>query len=439
MARVVQRRNAPPYLLIVVVMLLVVAIALAAIFYNKYSKADQIRADALAKVTQTSTELRDSQASEAALIMAVTGRTVTAAVATEEAKQCLELPLATPYAGGGLVEVAKDLIDKEVGKRDARIAELEVTETQLNNSLTQKKNDLKNLETRYEQKQQADADTIKAAEDILAGVVKAKEDQLQQAIKEKDTIIDTKAQQITVLNQDMNKLRSELARANAKVRFCEENHGGKKIGKPDTLTTADGKIASVVPEQGVCYVNLGRKDRVNRGLTFSVYSARTGVSNTEPGKAKIVVINVGELTSECRIVAVKPEDPIMENDLVVNLVYDTTRVHKFVVEGDFDLYGRGRPDPLGKDRVESLIKRWGAEVCDDVTVDVDCVVMGSAPTSPTKPATDAPPQEWELYRLAMSKYQHYHDVKEAARKLRITIMNTTQFLAYSGLVLGASE
>lgn len=439
MARVVQRRNAPPYLLIVVVMLLVVAIALAAIFYNKYSKADQIGADVQAELDETKTELSDSQASEAALVIAITGRTVTAAVAAEEAKQCVELPLAKPYASGGLVEVVKELLDKEVGKRDARISELQAAETQLKNSLIQKNKDLQTLGDRYEQKQRIDAATIQAAEDKLVAAVKAKEDQLRQATKEKDTIIDTKAQQITVLNQDVNKLRSDLARASAKVRFCEENHIGKKTRKPDTLTTADGKIASVVPEQGVCYVNLGRKDRVNRGLTFSVYSARTGVSKTEPGKAKIVVISVGELTSECRIVAAKPEDPIMDSDLVVNLVYDTTSVHKFVVEGDFDLYGRGRPDPLGKDRIKALIRRWGATVADDVTVDVDCVVMGSAPISPTKPATDAPPQEWEIYREAMRRYQHYHDVKEAARKLRITIMNTTQFLAYSGLVLGTTE
>ena len=82
---------------------------------------------------------------------------------------------------------------------------------------------------------------------------------------------------------------------------------------------------------------------------------------------------------------------------------------------------------------------WGAKVAETVTVDTDFVVMGSEPATPPKPKADAPPQEWELYRQEMKKYQRYRDVRDAAKRLHVPILNTTRFIAFSGFAPGATQ
>ncbi len=442
MARVVQRRSAPPYLLIVVVMLFVAATALAAIFYNKYSGEAEKRRTAKARLDEVQKKLTVCESKDVpALVQKITGRRATKDVAVQEADQALKATHAEEFANAGMAEAIKGL-SKKVDDKQKRIDELEGNEARHKDAMAQKDKDLQKLRAQYRQKQQEDAAALKGADDKRVQAVAAKDQQLQQAVADKDKIIAKKDQQITVLAKDIEDLRRELTKRQAIIaQQIQEIHDLKEpTGRPgDPLPKPDGKIAKVVPEQNLCYVDLGRKDGIRRGLPFSVYSARTGVTEKGVGKAKIVVISVGEITSECRIVESVPEDPIVEGDLVANLAYDSSRIHKFVVEGDFDLYGRGRADPLGNARVRRMIESWGAKVAPTVTVDTDFVVMGTEPATPPKPAADAPAVEWERYRQEMKKYQRYREVREAAKRLNVTILNTTRFLAFSGFAPGAPD
>ena len=437
MARVVQRRKAPPYLLIVVIMLLVAAITLAAVFHNKYSKADRRRVNAEASLNEAKASLNDRDTKDIpALVNAISRRAISAAAAVEEAEALLRRPEAKPYVDGGLVSVIQGLIDQDIKKRDIRIAQLQANTTRLQNSLAQTDTDLKKCRADSRRQQDADAAVIKAAQDRLAREIGKKDAQLRRLGNEKDGIISDKDQKIAVMDQQMEELRNKLKRKDGIIEEYKARFGKPK---PDTLTKVDGKISRSYPEQGICYVNLGQKERISRGLSFSVFSARAGVSKETPAKAKIVVISVGETISECRIVASNADDPVVEDDLIINVAYDATRIHRFVVEGDFDLYGRGKPSERGNDEVTKLIEDWGAKVSNTVTLDVDYVLMGSEPAVPTKPATDAPPQEWELYRQAMEKYQHYRNVEDTARERGVTILNTTQFLVYTGFAPEAGD
>jgi hypothetical protein len=195
----------------------------------------------------------------------------------------------------------------------------------------------------------------------------------------------------------------------------------------------DGKIVRLDADSGTCYINLGKNNHITPGLTFSVYSARPGIPQDGKGKAKIVVKQVFPDSSECSVVDSAKDDPVVEGDLVGNVAYNASRTYSFVVEGDFDLYGEGKPDPLSNRLVRNMIERMGGKLNEAVTIDTDFVVLGEEPARPAqKPANDAPASEWELYRQKMSKYDEWKNVQAAAATLQIPLLNTNRFLALTG-------
>lgn len=145
-----------------------------------------------------------------------------------------------------------------------------------------------------------------------------------------------------------------------------------------------GKVLDSLPANALVYVDLGRRDNVALGMTFSVYSADERVSESGRGKASIEVVNVGDRTSECRVVSPpSPDDPILKGDGVGNLVLSRIRAKKqrFCVVGEFDVDFDGIADIRGRAKVKSLIERWGGMVVDEVDPRTDYVVIGIKPPS----------------------------------------------------------
>ena len=325
---------------------------------------------------------------------------------------------------------------REIGELNTDIGTLTAAAQDHAGQLAARNDTIKKMETQYTAQQQADAGKIGELQRQVTAAVKAKEDQMKDAVAEARKQVDDRDKRIMLQAQEISDQQKETTKLKTIIAILKQQI--RDLKRPteagDPLAKADGKIAKVLPEQGLCYINLGRKDGVQRGLPFAVYPARAVITEKGAAKARIIVVSVHENTSECRIVLGRREDPVTEGDLIANLAFDTTRVYKFVVEGGFDLYGRGRPDPLGNSRIKQMIQQWGAKIVDTVTVDTDFVVMGAEPVTPPKPAADAPAQEWEVYRQEMKKYQHFRDVREAAGRLHVQILNTTRFLAYSGVV-----
>jgi hypothetical protein len=143
-----------------------------------------------------------------------------------------------------------------------------------------------------------------------------------------------------------------------------------------------GKVLRALPGDSLLHVNLGREDNAVLGMTFSVYSADERVPVGGRGKASVEVVSVSQRTSECRIVAApSPDDPILEGDLVGNIVLSRNRAKKpqFCVMGQFDVDFDGQVDVRGREKVESLIERWGGVVVQRVTPMTDYVVVGLEP------------------------------------------------------------
>lgn len=209
----------------------------------------------------------------------------------------------------------------------------------------------------------------------------------------------------------------------------------------EVLRQADGKVLRVMPDQAVCYINLGRRDRVTPGLTFAVYSPYTGVTREGRGKATIEVTDVFADTSQCKITSVEEKGGIVvAGDLIANPVFGRGRTFNFVVAGDFDLdFDRnGEVDDVGGARVKKLIEAWGGRVVDKVDEQTDFVVLGRAPSmnwAATQPIGAERPDD-EAIRIHTEAFQKqldgYNQIRAAAQTFTLPILTRLEFLQFVG-------
>jgi hypothetical protein len=106
------------------------------------------------------------------------------------------------------------------------------------------------------------------------------------------------------------------------------------------------------------YLDVGSENHVYRGLTFAVYDRNKQILEDEKGKAKIEVFQVEPKVSVARILNPNSKNPIVKEDIVVNLIWDSKTSNRFVVIGDF-VNSSGRTDPDGTRRIREMIERWG--------------------------------------------------------------------------------
>lgn len=229
---------------------------------------------------------------------------------------------------------------------------------------------------------------------------------------------------------DLTKLRREVGDLQAKI--AELKPGG--FDPYDILTKADGRVLRAIPGSDVVYINLGRKDRIRSGLTFEVYSPTGGRQRQDfRGKASIEVTAVLETTAECRVVRMTRGRPIVEGDIVVNIVYERNRLPKFVVRGEFDLDYDGQADWNGAEKVAAVIQAWGGQVADQIDEATDFLVVGTGPQVPMLPA-EGPVSDVirDLADSRLDKLTQYERDIEQARTLYIPVITQSQFLFLTG-------
>lgn len=216
------------------------------------------------------------------------------------------------------------------------------------------------------------------------------------------------------------------------------------------LQLKDGQILRTVPGSNVVYIDLGQRDGVRPGLTFSVYSPVTGVPIDGRGKATIEVTNPFETTSECRITSSTAGRPVLRDDIIANPVFDKNRKYRFAVVGDFDLDFDGEiEDPAGQ-KVARLIERWGGIVVDTVDSRTDFLILGEAPPRPAgydeedeDVRATAEPDEETANRAARrdalaGPYARFVQARNEAVSLSIPILTRTRFLHFIGAVVPAN-
>ena len=110
--------------------------------------------------------------------------------------------------------------------------------------------------------------------------------------------------------------------------------------------------------------------------------------------------------------------------------------------GEFDLDGDGGPDYDAAAKIETLIRRWGGTVAQDVTARTDYIILGTEPTVPVQPTPEmqtADPTLLDKYNAAKQKDDQYNQIRQRAQALWVPVFNYDRFLYFTGYAAQASK
>jgi outer membrane murein-binding lipoprotein Lpp len=438
MARVVQRRGGPPYLLILFVILTVLAAALAVVFYMQGDKEEQRNVEQAKEIRELKSDvqtLRKDKAQLAEMILGVTGQNASVEQINKDFEQLMQLEA---LEGENYISLAAPLRDlnEQIASREARIKELEGQVSSLRSDLQARSDAFDKARAKIKGELEAVQARLEATEARQSKALAEREKEHQKTVEQLRDDLNEKNKRISVLSEEKKDLDLKIQEKDATI---EELRRRIAKMKPETspgellLREADGKVVLARPEEKLCYINLGREDNIKPGLTFSVYSPQTGVPESGEPIAKLQVVAVGEKTSQCRITQVNKGEAVTQGALVANMIYGGTRGYAFFVDGAFDLYGDGRPDPMAARQVRKLIEDFGGKVVDSIDIGTDFAVLGSPPPLPPKPE-EGDVDAWPVYNRKLQEYNEYRESVRAATAMNVPILDTERFLALSGYV-----
>ena len=256
--------------------------------------------------------------------------------------------------------------------------------------------------------------------------VKTLRDQLQQARDD-----------LKALNDDLLKTQEELKLAQDDLKSEKEKLRKIEPG-PNREVLAyepDGQIILIDDQAQVVHLNIGIDDHVYQGLTFTVYDRGTSIPEDGKGKAEIEVFDVAKTYSAARITQSELKKPILQGDIVANLIWDTDRTNVFAITGDFDLDNDGVIDYDGADKIKTLIEIWGGRVVDSISIDTDFLVLGKQPQvlqKPTLDELDVDPRAMEIYNDSLQRLNRYNGLRDQAQSLWVPVFTYERFLYFIG-------
>jgi len=239
------------------------------------------------------------------------------------------------------------------------------------------------------------------------------------------------------LSDELFKNKAELETTVDMLKRAQEELAKVKP-PPDREITAfksDGEILLVDDQAKVVHLNIGIDKHVYQGLTFSVYDRAASIPKDGKGKAEIEVFELAKNFSAARILRSEIKRPILQGDIVANLIWDSDKANVFVIAGDFDINGDGAIEPDAADRIKTLIEKWGGKTTDTVSVGTDYLVLGSQPQTIKKPTPEdleIDPKAAQKYEASLQRLTFYKEVQNRAQMLWIPIFNYERFLYFIG-------
>ena len=207
-------------------------------------------------------------------------------------------------------------------------------------------------------------------------------------------------------------------------------HELQDLKKPPTEQRIAAHILSIAEQGKVAYADLGKKDGIIVGMTFSILGPNEmGKTDFEP-KAQCTIIKIMESSCEMRVDQLKADNPVIVNDVLFNPVYDRTRRLSFYLAGKMDL------DKSGADNTQMLvgmIERYGGRVDTTLTHQTQYVVLGEEPTIPAPPTTNAGPMERQQYDDAVKRFKAYVETKAAADNFGVPMLSLNRFMGLMGM------
>jgi len=248
-------------------------------------------------------------------------------------------------------------------------------------------------------------------------------DKIQETLKDRQVVLDN-------TEKELARISKELQSAQEKIRDIQQPpKNDLQAFQPDV------RIMSIDARNGIVFLDAGVKDHIYRGLTFAVYDRNKPIPENGEGKAELEVFQADEYACAARVIKSDTRNPIVEDDIVANLIWDRNTPKRFVVAGEFDYNQDGRVEPDGDQRIIELVERWGGRIMDDVSVETDFLVIGHEPRTlrrPTPDELDIDPAAQQRYEKSLQKAEAYKKTLERAGALGIPVFNQNRFLFLIG-------
>jgi len=337
----------------------------------------------------------------------------------------------------GLVQIIGDLTVELENTKKAKLA----TQGQLSELQEQFESTTKTYAEREQiiqdekNKLQQQVNTIRADYNDLQA-------RLEQSTEEQINIL---RNQLEEANANLKTLNDTLLKTQAELKMSEDimKRAQQEVmaiePPPDhemLAHRADGKIILIDNQANVVHLNIGSNQHVYRGLTFTVYDRSGAIPKDGKGKAEIEVYDVAETYSAARIIGSEAKKPILDGDIVANLIWNSDKTNEFVVAGDFDLDNDGNLDSNAIGRITALIEKWGGRVADTISIDTDFLLLGGLPQVPTQQPTfeelELDPGAMQRYEVMLQRLNHYNQLQRQAQALWIPVFRYERFLYFIG-------
>ncbi len=321
-------------------------------------------------------------------------------------------------------EKAKDAIQTDLNDQIAKFESTKKAYSEKEQQIQEEKNKLQELVNKI----QADY------ADLQARLEQSTTDQVDTYRKQLEGV----TANLTTLNEELLKTQAELKMAEDMMKRAQQEVMVIKP-PPDHEVLAhkpDGTIILIDNHAKVVHLNIGSDQHVYRGLTFTVYNRSAPIPKDGKGKAEIEVFDVAETYSAARITQSETKRPILEGDIVANLIWNSDKTNVFVVAGDFDLDNDGNIDQNAIDKIQTLIEKWGGRVVDTISIDTDFLVLGGQPQVPKQQPTfeerELDPGAMQRYEALLQKLNHYNQLQSQAQALWIPVFRYERFLYFIG-------
>lgn len=275
---------------------------------------------------------------------------------------------------------------------------------------------------------------------------KSEVDTLRESINDYRKKSDERVQRITdeagaresQLQAEIDKMQKESVLDKGLVQRLQAELAGKRFTGDSEYALVDAQIIGLNSADGTATINIGRRDKLRVGMRFAAYSDAGSIRPDErsgeypPGKAELEVISMDESTSTVRVLSEKRGNPLVRGDVLANAVYDPKKVYKMVLYGVFDANRDGRASLEEADDWRAKIEGWGGRVLNDLSGEVDFLVLGNRPPIPPEPPATAPVETVEAWIRIKQAAQRYDELFKRASETSIPVLNENRLRTLIG-------
>ena len=269
------------------------------------------------------------------------------------------------------------------------------------------------------------------------------DDYRAQLVQHEENLKNDHVIQVSAFRSQLQGKDTEIITLQRQLDDWRSQSGNESLSPTSEYALVDGEVIGLNTAQDYIYINRGTKDKIQLGMTFSVYSQASDIRPDAAGNyprpnAGIEVIEIDESHATCRIIPgtqLRGNAPIV-GDVIANPIYDPNKIYKFVVFGDFDTNGDGIPTAGEAGTVKNVIRQWGGQIIDELAGDVDFLVLGAKPSLPILPQADSPVEVFQAYTAKKKAADRYDKLWGDSLKTRIPILNMNRLYTLTGKPFG---